>query len=348
MSVIDVSGGLDAAYEYGLRDHPQIAYMREGVSVWVYDGAGALGFPRVALEAVGPDWDPKRLQVTVAFPDGRVLLCHGPGAAGESDDEHGRLAVYAGGPLELRCLEPFARWSATFDGEMVETTCAEQIADRVDTARRVPVSFEIETTMAVPPWVNGTMTDEADAGLASGDAVFVGGRRSADAGMRYEQLFRARGVLRLDGRETPFSGSGLRIHRQGLRNLQGFTGHVWQSGLFPDGRGFGYMWLLPNDYKEGYLYADGRMIPARIVQAPFMSRMVPAGEDLSIVFESELGRTVIEGESVLSSFIPASQPFSTEGSYGLCWHQGGVRYRWDGQETIGMIERSSLPAVMEA
>jgi hypothetical protein len=348
MSVLDVSGGLDAAYEYGLRDHPRIAYMREGVSVWVYDDAGRLGFPRVALEGVGPDWDPKRLQVTVAYPDGRVLLFHGPGAGGEAEDEHGMLSVFSGGPLELRCLEPFTRWSVRFDGEMVETSCAEQIADRVDLARRVPVAFEIETTMAVPPWVTGTMTAAADERLASGDAVFVGGRRSADAAMRYEQLFRARGVLRVGGGDTSFTGSGLRIHRQGLRNLQGFTGHVWQSGLFPDGRGFGYMWLLPNDFKEGFLYADGRMIPARIVKAPFMSRMVNSGEDLSLVFESELGRTVIEGESVLSSFIPASQPFSTEGSYGLNWHQGGVRYRWDGEETYGMIERSSLPEAMEA
>jgi hypothetical protein len=345
--VIDLSGDLQSASEYGLSDHPEIAFMREGVSVWVYDDEGRLGLPRVALEAMGPDWDCKRLQVNAAFPDGRVLLWAQPGAAGAARDEQGRLSIFSGGPLELRCLEPFERWSVSYDGEMVDTTSELQIADAVGWSRTVPVRFEIETRMVVPPWVTGTMGTGAAGALESRDATFVGGRYSAEAGIRYEQLFRAEGSLEVGGERWTFNGSGLRIHRQGLRNLQGFTGHVWQAAAFPDGRGFGYMWLLPNDFREGYLYQGERMIPARIVSAPFMKRMVPAGEDLSIVFESELGRTEIRGESVYSSFIPATRPFSTEGSYGLCWQQAGVRYRWDDVETYGMIERSSQPDVME-
>jgi hypothetical protein len=248
----------------------------------------------------------------------------------------------------FRCLEPFARWSIEFDGDAVDTASSVQIADAVDTWRTTRVRLEIDLRTAAPPWITGTMSADADAALeTSPDRVFVGGRRSADQGMRYEQLVRAEGTLHLGRREWSFRGSGLRIHRQGLRNLQGFTGHVWQSALFPSGRGFGYMWLRPNDYREGFLYQDGRMIPAQILSAPFLTRMVPAGEQLELVVESELGCTVIGGESVYSNFIPCTQSFPTEGTYGLCWQQAGVRYRWDGEETYGMIERSSLPEVME-
>ena len=52
-------------------------------------------------------------------------------------------------------------------------------------------------------------------------------------GDRYEQMFRATGSVRVAGEEVSFTGSGLRIRRQGVRRLEGFWGHCWQSALFP-------------------------------------------------------------------------------------------------------------------
>lgn len=47
-------------------------------------------------------------------------------------------------------------------------------------------------------------------------------------GSRYEQLFRARGSVKVGDDERSFTGTGLRIRRQGVRRLAGFWGHAWQ------------------------------------------------------------------------------------------------------------------------
>ena len=87
-------------------------------------------------------------------------------------------------------------------------------------------------------------------------------------------------------------------------------------------------------YAEAYVYeGDGDLVPATLVESPWMTQFVPHGGEVSCVLESELGMTKIEGEtflSVLHNQIPDFPPL----------HQGGAKYRWDGEETYGMIERS--------
>ena len=94
-------------------------------------------------------------------------------------------------------------------------------------------------------------------------------------GYRIEQLFRAEGTLRLDGRTRDFKGVGSRIHRQSVRPMAAFRGHCWQSAVFPDGRAFGYIAYPLRDgereadrYNIGYLYQDGKMYPARARSIP--------------------------------------------------------------------------------
>ncbi|WP_195905314.1 hypothetical protein [Parafrankia elaeagni] len=56
-------------------------------------------------------------------------------------------------------------------------------------------------------------------------------------------------------------------------------------------------------------------------------------------FNSELGRTRIEGENVVSTFDIAHRPDMPNFPV---LYQGGIRYRWDGEETYGMLERSTM------
>ena len=56
-------------------------------------------------------------------------------------------------------------------------------------------------------------------------------------GPRFEQLFRATGRLRVGDESWALNGGGLRIRRAGVRRLARFRGHVWQSSIFPSGRG---------------------------------------------------------------------------------------------------------------
>jgi len=138
-----------------------------------------------------------------------------------------------------------------------------------------------------------------------------------------------------------------------VRHLAGFWGHCWQSALFPSGRGFGYIAYPPRPdgeptFNEGYVFdGDGDLIPARVVTAPWLTTLVPLGADVTLELETAQGPVRIEGETVVSAFdihhddkMLASQQLRQAMPSFPALHQGGVRYRWDGEETYGMIERS--------
>ena len=141
--------------------------------------------------------------------------------------------------------------------------------------------------MAAPPWIQGTLFPDAAEMLAhSVEGKLMGGPR-------HEQLFRATGTLRVGSEEHAFTGSGLRIRRQGVRDITEFWGHAWQSALFPSGRGFGYIAYPPRpdgteSYNEGYLFmGDGDLVPAKVLQAPWLTRLRANGDDVSVVLESD-------------------------------------------------------------
>jgi hypothetical protein len=134
----------------------------------------------------------------------------------------------------------------------------------------------------------------------------------------------------------------------------GILGHCWQSALFPSGRAFGYIAYPPRPdgqptFNEGYLFAgDGELIPARVVEAPWLTKLQPRGEDVSVVLQTADGTVRIEGETVVSthditepSDIPADQLAKLANWTFPALQQAGVRYRWDGEEAYGMLERSS-------
>ena len=138
----------------------------------------------------------------------------------------GMPTVLGAGPLEFCCVEPFQVWSATFDGTAIQTSTA-ALMQRSSDGHRVEVQFDVTATMAAPPWINGELSAEAADLLRSSEGVFMGGAR-------YEQLFRAEGVVRVGGEEHRFTGSGTRVRRQGTREMAGFWGHCQQSAVFPE------------------------------------------------------------------------------------------------------------------
>lgn len=331
---LDLSSGLTPEEDRPFPEPPASPDVRESVSIWVYEESGAFGFPRVGIEAVGPVWSHRGVQANFAFADGRVLLGNTEGEAPPVQGPDGQPSVIGGGPLTFRCEEPFKRWSAVFDGMVVDLTVADQIAG-VQPDRRIPARFEIELTMVTPAWIQGAMQTKAAEKLDGAEGLFMGG-------FRYEHLFRAQGVFTVDGTARPFKGSGLRVHRRGVRQMDGFRGHCWQSAVFPSGRAFGHICYPPNadgseSYNEGFLFQDGRMIPARVTKAPWLSQLVGSGEDVTVEMESELGVTVIKGRSALSTFM-GGQP----GHGGLTFQQAGALYAWNGETSYGMLERSSF------
>jgi hypothetical protein len=333
---VDLTGGLDAAREYVLTEPPTAPGTREAVNLWIWDDRGEIGFPRVAAEAVAPGWSTHEMAMTLCFADGRILKNSDPGPAHSVIGPEGLPTRFGVGPMAFE-FEPFKRYRTTFKGTALDTTF-DALLKGAPGDRRVDLEYEVECEPAVPPWVQGTMSGDAKDRMATGiEAEFMGG-------VRLEQLVRAKGRVKVGGQEHSFTGGALRVRRTGVRRFSDFWGHCWQSALFPSGRGFGYIAYPPKDgvesYNEGFLYlGDGELIPARVVEAPWLTRFDFKGQDLSMVFESRLGRTRIEGELALAA--PSVSPAGAPIAFPPLMQSIG-RFTWDGETAYGMTERSSL------
>ena len=144
-------------------------------------------------------------------------------------------------------------------------------------------------------------------------------------------------------------GGGLRIHRKGgnRSDYNDFFGHCWQSTSFPSGRAFGYIHYTPRPdgtikYHEGWVMNGGEILPAKVVETPWLARTQPDGDDVGFTMRTPRGDVRIEGETALSTFVP--ERAIGEGVTFPTLQQGIARYRWDGEEAYGMIERSNAPA----
>jgi prepilin-type processing-associated H-X9-DG protein len=331
----DLTGGLDLSLEYACSDCPDSSGMRESVTMWISDDRGEIGMPRVGIDAMAPNWDTHNVQVNIAFADGRVYRLREAGKTAPPAGPDGRPTVFGAGPLLFHCVKPFELWTASFQGTAIETSTTALLAGN-DDGPRVGLEFTLEASMAVPAWAQGTLLPETAALIETSEqAKIVQGR--------YEQLFRAKGLVRVRGEEYGFDGSGVRVRRRGPRPLRAFRGAILHSALFPSGRAFAYIVHAPRAdgsqaFNEGYLFEGrGSLIPARVIRAPWMTQLQAKGADASVELESELGITAIEGETVLSTFDVVRR--STLPNFPIL-RQGTVRCRWDGEETFGIMENT--------
>ena len=344
---IDLTGGINPAREYVFARRPDDPEMRDSVSFWTVDDRGEVGLPRIGVEAVAANWDNHETQINIAFPDGRVYRLRDAGPSLPPEGPDGKPSVLGAGGLAFRCVDPFGTWTMTYDGKAVQTSSSDLVAGRSG-GPLVDVAFHVEAKMAVPPWIQGALQrDASDRIKNSVEGELMGGPR-------YEQLFRATGSVTVADETQDFTGSGLRIRRQGVRRLAEFRGHAWQSALFPSGKAFGYIAYPPRHdgnptFNEGYLFTgDGELIPARAVQAPWLTRLKPFGEDVSVTLETAEGTVHIEGQTVYSTHdvrhdddTYSVRAMKKENPNFPALQQAGVRYRWDGEETYGMLERSN-------
>jgi hypothetical protein len=339
---VDLTGGLGDEREFVFPAQPEDPEMRESVNAWIWDSGTEVGMPRIGVEAVADQWDTHDVQVNIATGDGRVLNVFAAGEVHDPRGADGEPRVLGAGPLSFELVEPFRHWRMRLDGLAVERTVEDQIAGkRPGGEPSVPVRIEVDLTSAVPPWENGALLAEAKRVLDEQDEGALMG------GPRFEQLARATGTARIGDAEHRIDGGALRVRRQGVRRLGTFRGHAWQSALFPSGRGFGYIVYPPRDdglptYNEGYLFdADGGLVPAWVVDAPWLRRLQPTGEDVSVVLETASGTTRIEAESALSTFHVMGGVGSNP-AYPVL-QQAIARFTWDGETANGMMERS-MPA----
>ena len=341
------TGGLEEGLDYMFPTRPTDPEMRESASIWLFEENGRFGFPRIGIEAQGAVWDTHRFDCNFAFADGRVLRESVRAPTLSPIDSDGKPTILGAGGLKFRCIEPFRRWQVSYDGEAFDGRVEEQIRSQfavyadgnrdkgLEGRRRAPLSFDVEIEMVTPAWAADYREDKL-ANFSEKEKIDAG---LMGFGWRIEHLFRGAGEFRLDGEVQTFKAQGSRIHRQSVRPLGEFRGHCWQSAVFPDGRAFGYIAYPPRadgtTYNEGYVYQDGKMHHARATRIPFLTNIMPMGDDVSLELESDLGITRIEGSTTLCTF-----HMGNPGVASMNNQQSGVRYTWDGMTSYGMIERS--------
>jgi hypothetical protein len=319
--------------------------MRESVNAWLWDSGIDIGLPRIGVEAVGNQWDTHELQVKICTPDGRVFNAPPSGQVHAPLGADGRPRILGGGPLSFELIEPYKHWKLRLDGDLLETTVQRLINSEPSDGKTVPVQAEIDIRSAVPPWENGALLETAKRVLEEQDEGALMG------GPRFEQLSRATGTVRIGDKEYAIDGGALRVRRVGIRRMGTFRGHAWQSALFPSGRAFGYIVYPPRDdekptYNEGYLFeGDGELIPAWVVDAPWLRRLRPADEDVSVTLETAKGTTRIEGTSLFSNFMVMGGTGANP-DYPVL-QQAISRYTWDGETANGMMERSTRGGQIE-
>ncbi len=335
---VDLSGGIDPAREYMLATQPEDPEIREAVNVWIESSDGGFGM-RIGIEALAANWEAQDIWLDIAFADGRVISLRESHPPLPAVDGRGLATIRGAGPVRFQCVTPFAHWRVSFQGQAPETTAA-QLANGVlaNAPSPVEVAFDLDLSMAVPAWAPGTLRKEAAQTLA--------GQQGEHMSARYEQLCRAQGSLRVGNKVLDVRGNGLRIRRQGVRRLEGFFGHCWQSAVFPSGKAFGFNAYPPREdgqpsYNEGFVYnGDGVLQPARAIQVPWLDRLRASGDDVSFVLETADGNVSVTGTTFIntrsvnkgSAVVPPEFPVV---------QQAHARYRWDGEECCGMVERSS-------
>ena len=311
-----------------IAQRPTNPSMREGVNIWFFEENGAFGVPRLAVDAVGESWDKRLVCANFSLPDGRVFDGWNTFPAVPTLDGESKPSIVGCTVLQFSCIEPMHKWRLSYDDEPQTGTVEEQIAKRMDPSRKARVRLNAEITFLPPPWAQY---------FAQSDRSFAA--RAMGIGWRYEVPCKVEGTFEVDGKARTFKGTGIFVHRQSIRDFAGFWGHCWQAAAFPDGNAFGFN-VYPKkegqpEYNTGYIYKDGKSYDARVVEAPWLHKIVARDDDVSAVLESELGRTRIKGRTVLTTFKPS---WGLMG--GLNLEQSGVRYTWGDQSAIGMIERS--------
>ena len=335
---IDLSGGIDPERELVLAEKPRTPEMRDAVNVWLEADDYSFAM-RIGIEAVAEEWEAHDIWLDVAFADGRVFSRREPGKTQPALDEAGKPTIRAAGLLKFQCVEPFKLWTVSYKGPAAETSATDLLDGEVaDNPPETEVEFDIRMEMAVPPWISGTLLPES--------AELLGGEQGEFLSPRYEQLFRAAGRVRVGDERREFNANGLRIRRQGVRKFKGFWGHCWQSAVFPGGKAFGFNVYPPREggepsFNEGFIFDGERRIPARAVEIPWLRELKTGGEQVPFVLETVEGqRVAIHGETFVNTrsrshpMLPDDFPIV---------QQAHARYVWDGEETSGMIERSSLP-----
>jgi len=348
-----LDGGMAPEDDYALAEPPPgtVGY-GENQAFWFFDKDGKVSSYN-HLDAIQDYFQLRTERHWLALNDGRVLYNY-------TDGWRSTPRKPSGANMEFECLEPFRRWRLDYTGTMRISSAEELLRGRPVEGPRAIVRFHIDVEMAAPPWQQGKHSAASAEAIKGDSGRFIGGER-------YEQLHRMKGWVKIDNEHMDIEGIGVRTHRRGTRDMARWHGHVWQTAIFPSGRGFG-LDVMPSDdtragratpvFNEGYVIENGRMYPAEVLECVWLDDYSRTGTKGRVRLRSELGEASIDCEVTATvwrtihtdpaqgRYLRGFGVWGDPGDYPM--NQGAARYTWGGETVLGHIERSTalthLPA----
>jgi hypothetical protein len=334
----DLSMGLDSSRERALAGEAQVERFAENFMIVTYDPEADLGL-WLHLGTWPDDFGLYEDQLLISLPgDGGQLWMFAYRRCPAEDRP-------AGANLKLRCVEPFHRWTASFDGLVTACSDEDMRSGRVRDGAKELAHIDLTLTMQAPVWD------------AHQSATSQFGRGSMDeqvwASSHYQQLYMAEGRVVVRGRTIEFRGPGMRDHSRGRRGhgMDQWGGHVLATAWFPlTRRGFGLqrMWTPEGriTLDTAFVVVEGSLHHARVIEAPKLDKLVTRGEQLSVTLQSALGQHQLSCTTIRTHYTTPQKPLGLAfgadpggGPYGI-YAPGHGRWSWDDDVSYGLIERS--------
>jgi hypothetical protein len=313
------------ADEFPLRPDEAGAYKTETYNQWVYDPVADVGL-NIWLASSDNSF-PNFMSTVIVYDRGRIWVGKGEGRGNPQGG-------VGGGAAYLSIREPYHRHE-------IDVLCLVSESDPVGfadpfSAQNGPAEL-CRMTLAVdirtPPIEQGSQGDRGES-PSSGTIP-----RTA---IRYEQLCRITGPIRIGERTVQLDAYGMRSHRRNSASIyaSGAVGHSWATALFPSGRGFHLLsYQVQPDAAVGFLYGhyfDGeRYHDAEVTRFPFYSGVLgPEACELELKVEGRTHRFGLAAQKPLASAIPPQ---------GVLLTRAPGRFTLDGEVGGGVLERSLMP-----
>jgi hypothetical protein len=201
------------------------------------------------------------------------------------------------GNLTFRAVEPFRRWSVTFDGAGEPVTTGEVLGGLTGGGPRLPMRWNIDAIAASPPW--NLYPPGPDGGHPGG-----GDKQDWAGDSHTQQTFHTTGEVVVGDERYRLDGVGYNDHSRGVRDLTGFGGDQWFIGILP---GYALHMVDIYDNAGGSLLHHGGIFDARGHTVATASRLPGVGPDGSprkadVLIEAEGREPLTLTQEVLHTF----------------------------------------------
>ncbi len=310
------------AAEFPLRPGEQGDYRAETYNCWVYDPVADVG---LNVWFAAADTTFAAFLVTVILYDkGKLWYAQSQGSGNPT-------GLVAAGNGFLAITSPYKRLDIEFLGVVSPSGARGAGTSPIDPSDLKLCRMELAVDIMTPPIEQGSQGDRGEK-PASGT--------TPRAALRYEQLCRVTGPIRLGDRTIQLNAYGMRSHRRNSASIydSGAVGHSWATALFPSGRGFHLLsyqiqpsaavGALHGHYFDGVRYHD-----AEVTRFPyFTGALEPERYELELKVAGRPVQIQVKTQTPLYGEMPPPHSIRLTRSPG--------RFTLDGEVGGGVVERS--------